>query len=64
MKILLAAEINKYIAEGAKNIVCDAPNKSFTITNIKEATAVGYDVAGGKKADIIVKADKVLSYFY
>jgi hypothetical protein len=51
-------EINKYIAEGAKNVVFDAPNKDLTINNVKEAVTVGYDVAGGKKADIIVKANK------
>ena len=51
-------EINKYIAEGAKNVIFDAPNKDLTINNVKEAVTVGYDVAGGKKADIIVKADK------
>jgi hypothetical protein len=55
---IVVDEINKYIEEGAKNVVFDAPNKSFTIKNVKQATAVGYDVAGGKKADIIVKADK------
>jgi hypothetical protein len=55
---IVVNEINKYIAEGAKNVVFDAPNKDLTINNVKEAITVGYDVAGGKKADIIVKADK------
>lgn len=55
---IVVNEINKYIAEGAKNVVFDAPNKDLTISNVKEAITVGYDVAGGKKADIIVKADK------
>jgi hypothetical protein len=55
---IIVNEINKYIEEGAINIVFDSPDKSFTIKNVKEATTVGYDVAGGKKADIIIKADK------
>ena len=55
---IIVNEINKYIEEGAKNIVFDAPNKDLTINNIKSAKTVGYDVAGGKKADIIIKADK------
>ena len=55
---IVVNEINKYIAEGAKNIVFDAPNKDLTINNVKKAKTVGYDVAGGKKADIIVEADK------
>jgi len=55
---IIVNEINKYIEEGAKNIVFDAPNKNLTINNVKEAITVGYDVAGGKKADIIIKANK------
>ena len=55
---IIINEINKYINEGIVNIVFDAPNKSITIKNVKEAITVGYDVAGGKKADMIIKADK------
>jgi hypothetical protein len=54
---IVVNEINKYVEEGAKNVVFDAPNKDLTINNVTGAKTVGYDVAGGKKADIIVKAD-------
>lgn len=55
---IIINEINKYIEEGATNIIFNAPNKNLTINNVKEVIPVGYDVAGGKKADIIIKANK------
>ena len=55
---IVVNEINKYIEEGAKNVVFEAPNKELTINNVKNAKTVGYDTAGGKKADIIISADK------
>jgi hypothetical protein len=55
---IIVNEINKYIEEGAINIIFNAPNKNLTINNVKEVIPVGYDVAGGKKADIIIKANK------
>jgi hypothetical protein len=55
---IIVNEINRYIEEGAVNVVFDSPDKSFTVKNVKEAITVGYDTAGGKKADIILKADK------
>jgi predicted transcriptional regulator len=55
---VIVNEINNYIYEGAKNIVFKSPNKTLKINNVKEAVAVGYDVSGGKKADIIINADK------
>jgi hypothetical protein len=55
---IIVNEINKYIDEGIENIVFDSPSKTLQIKNVKEATTVGYDTAGGKKADIIIKADK------
>jgi hypothetical protein len=55
---ILFNEINNYIDEGTKNIVFKSPNKTLKINNVKEVVGVGYDVSGGKKADIIIKANK------
>jgi hypothetical protein len=51
---ILENEIKKYLALGAKNIIFKAPNKSYTVPNATGVTGVGYDVAGGKKADIVI----------
>lgn len=55
---ILENEIKKYLEMGAKNVVFDAPNKSYTTKNITDVESVGYDVAGGKKADIVLIGDK------
>ena len=55
---ILENEIKKYLEMGAVNVIFDAPNKSLTIKNVKDISGVGYDVAGGKKADLIIKGDK------
>ena len=52
---IIANELNSLLADGPKNIIFLSPDKSFPTKNIKEVTTVGYDVAGGKKADIILK---------
>ena len=52
---IIANEINNLLADGSKNVLFVAPNKNYLAKNIKEVTTVGYDVAGGKKADIILK---------
>ena len=55
---IVVNEINNYINEGAKNIVFESPNKTLKINNVREVSTVGYDVSEGKKADIIISADK------
>lgn len=52
---IIANELNSLLADGPKNITFLSPDKSFLTKNVKEVTTVGYDVAGGKKADIILK---------
>ena len=51
---ILENEINKYLDLGVKNIIFKGANKSYTIPNATGVTGVGYDVAGGKKADIVI----------
>jgi hypothetical protein len=55
---ILENEINKYLESGPKNIIFKGSNKDFTTRNIKEIKPTGYDVAGGKKADILLIGDK------
>ena len=51
---VLENEIKKYLELGVKNIVFKGSNKSYSIPNVTGVTGVGYDVAGGKKADIVI----------
>jgi hypothetical protein len=51
---VLENEIKKYLELGVKNIIFKGSNKSYTIPNVTGVTGVGYDVAGGKKADIVI----------
>lgn len=51
---VLENEIKKYLDLGIKNIIFKGANKSYTIPNVTGVTGVGYDVAGGKKADIVI----------
>lgn len=51
---VLENEIKKYLELGVKNIIFKGSNKTYTIPNVTGITGVGYDVAGGKKADIVI----------
>ncbi|MDB4232097.1 hypothetical protein N9795_00175 [Candidatus Pelagibacter sp.] len=55
---ILENEINKYLDLGVKNIIFKGSNKSYTVPNATGVTGVGYDVAGGKKADIVITSTK------
>jgi hypothetical protein len=55
---ILENEVNKYIQEGAQTLIFNSPDTSYTIKDLKEIKGVGYDVAGGKKADVVIKGDK------
>jgi len=55
---IIANELNNLLADGPKNVVFVAPNKNYVTRSVKEVTTVGYDVAGGKKADIVLNGDK------
>jgi hypothetical protein len=55
---VLENEIKKYLDLGIKNIIFKGANKSYTIPNVTGVTGVGYDVAGGKKADIVITGAK------
>lgn len=54
---ILSNEIKKYLEDGPKNIVFIGQNKNYSVSNIKDVKDVGYDVAEGKKADIILLGD-------
>jgi hypothetical protein len=55
---IIANELNNLLADGPKDVLFVAPNKSYLTKNVKEVTTVGYDVAGGKKADIVLKGTR------
>jgi len=55
---VLSNELRKYLEDGPKDVVFVGSNKNYTTKGITEVFDVGYDVAGGKKADVILKGDK------
>jgi len=55
---ILENELKKYLEDGPKNIVFIGSNKNYATRAIKEVVGVGYDVAGGKKADVVLVGDK------
>ena len=55
---ILSNNIKKYLEDGPKNVVFVGSNKNYTAENIKDVRDVGYDVAGGKKADVVLLGDK------
>ena len=55
---ILENELKKYLEDGSKNIVFVGSNKNYVTKGIKDVVGVGYDVAGGKKADVVLEGDK------
>jgi len=55
---VLSNELRKYLEDGPKDVVFVGSNKNYITKGITEVFDVGYDVAGGKKADVILKGDK------
>jgi hypothetical protein len=55
---ILENELKKYLEDGPKNVMFIGSNKSYLAKGIKDIVGVGYDVAGGKKADVILKGEK------
>jgi hypothetical protein len=55
---ILENELKKYLEDGPKNVVFIGSNKNYATKGIKDVVGVGYDVAGGKKADVVLKGDK------
>ena len=55
---VLSNEIKKYIEDGPKNVIFVGQNKSQSTSGIKEVKDVGYDVAEGKKADLVLIGNK------
>ena len=55
---ILSNELKKYLEDGPKNVVFVGSNKNYATRAIKEVKDVGYDVAGGKKADVVLIGDK------
>jgi hypothetical protein len=55
---VLSNELRKYLEDGPKNVVFIGSNKNYSTKGIKEVFDVGYDVAGGKKSDVVLKGDK------
>ena len=54
---ILENELKKYLEDGPKNVIFVGSNKNYITKNIKDVVGVGYDVAGGKKADIVLMGD-------
>ena len=55
---ILSNELKKLLEDGPKNVVFIGSNKNYATKGIKDVRDVGYDVAGGKKADIVLIGDK------
>jgi len=55
---ILSNELKKYLEDGPKNVVFVGQNKNYATRAIKDVKDVGYDVAGGKKADVVLIGDK------
>ena len=55
---ILENELKKYLEDGPKNVVFIGSNKNYATKGIKDVVGVGYDVAGGKKADVVLKGDR------
>ena len=55
---ILENELKKYLEDGPKNVVFVGSNKNYSTKAIEDVVGVGYDVAGGKKADVVLKGDK------
>ncbi len=53
---ILENEINQYTQNGVNKIIFTSPLKQHIIENINGVEGTGYDVAGGKKADIVIKS--------
>ena len=53
---ILENEINQYIQNGVNKIIFTSPLKQHIIENVNDVVGTGYDVAGGKKADLIIKS--------
>ena len=54
---VLVNNVRKYLDEGAKNVIFKGENKDYVCRNIVAIDDVGYDVASGKKADVILRGE-------
>ena len=54
---VLVNNVRKYLDEGAKNVIFKGENKNYVCRNITAIDDVGYDVASGKKADVILRGE-------
>ena len=52
---VLVNNVRRYLDEGAKNIIFKGINKDYICKGIIAIDDVGYDVASGKKADVILR---------
>ena len=54
---ILVNNIKKYLDEGAENVIFKGENKDYVCKDVVGVRDVGLDVAGGKKADIIIDGE-------
>jgi len=54
---ILENGIKQFLVDGPKNVVFVGRNKNYVAKNVSDVVGVGYDVAGGKKADVVLKGD-------
>ena len=54
---ILVNNIKKYLDEGAENVIFKGENKDYVCKDVVDVRDVGLDVAGGKKADIIIDGE-------
>lgn len=55
---VISQEIKNALEKGVKNIILNGENKDIIVKNVKKVVDAGYDVIGGKKADIVIYGDQ------
>ena len=57
---IISQKIKDAIQVGVSNIILKGDNKAITIKNVEKVIDSGYDVSGGKKADIVIYGNTVV----
>lgn len=57
---IISQKIKDAIEAGVNNIVLKGENKDIVVKNVVKVVDSGYDVSGGKKADIVIHGDTVV----
>lgn len=55
---VISQQIKDALGKGVKNVILNGENKDIIIKNVRKVVDSGYDVSGGKKADIVIHGDQ------